>query len=761
MTTQTRRATTPHPYLVPHVGSPASVRNYLSASIEAGREYLSGPKLTANARAQTKTNDPSSHLTLPRTELPQRNGSRRRAAAACLRCRARRLRCNKMEGAPCARCRWDNTECILKKGTQLKNVVSPDSKLTEHVKAESEPAIVTQTGIEKDIGIGWRMTAPFPNTPSTGNLPAFIQPLSPRIAGEDITYLYDKGALTLPPLPLRNALLHAYTNYVHPYMPLLDMHNFITVINACDQNFGQTSLLLFQAVMFTAAAFVEVDHLYNAGYSDRKSARQALFQKAKLLYEFDSESDRLVVVQSLLLMTYWQKGPDDSKDMWHWAGIAISVAQTIGLHRDPSALGEYPRQQKLRRRIWWCCVMRDHLIALGMRQPSRIQAEECEVPMLQQSDFDIELLPNDVTILPAEGVCLRDIAVQQELAALCIAKAKLCICIGSMLAVQYPPLVRHKEMGQNTVESTMKLCPKTGLDNSESVMMLDTQLSTWAESLSSDCQYQPLTTLDATNGREPIALHRTLLHMLYYTTISALHRPNLLLPETHTSTAQGQMRELSQLRVRMAALNVTKMATELHELRLDKYLPTTGVTVMLFAMVVNVQDMKGLADDLRDNGKRCFYECMRVLEKLRYIYDAADWATVLLDTAMRTLGVHSNPLPVSIQQGVTASKSLNTSPAGSSDSTEDNIFAVLPHSDNEPLWLIDPAAQDLTGSETGSMGYSAGWTISDPCADGQQLCSQGLERPQDLEDIDWSAVLEDMVDTSQDIELLDAFNKMG
>lgn len=248
--------------------------------------------------------------------------------------------------------------------------------------------------------------------------------------------------------------------------------------------------------------------------------------------------------------------------------------------------------------------------------------------------------------------------------------------------------------------------------------------------------------------------------MLYYTTISALHRPNLLIPETHTSTAQRQMRELSQLRVRMAALNVTKMATRLHELGLDKYLPTTGVTVMLFAMVVNVQDMKNLADDLRDNGKRCFYECMRVLEKLRYIYDAADWATALLDTAMRTLGVHSNPLPVSIQQGVTVSKSLTTSPAGSSDATEDSIFALLP-SDNEPLWLIDPAAQDLTGSETGSMAYSAGWTISDPYADGQQLCPHGLKRPQDLKDVDWSAVLEDMVDTSYDIELPDAFNQMG
>jgi hypothetical protein len=32
--------------------------------------------------------------------------------------------------------------------------------------------------------------------------------------------------------------------------------------------------------------------------------------------------DRISLVQSLLLMTYWYETPDDQKDTWHWMGVS-------------------------------------------------------------------------------------------------------------------------------------------------------------------------------------------------------------------------------------------------------------------------------------------------------------------------------------------------------------------------------------------------------------------------------------------------------
>lgn len=112
-------------------------------------------------------------------------------------------------------------------------------------------------------------------------LPEYIRGLPQRLQRDDVEYLVTKGALTIPDTTLRNELLKAYIYYVHPYMPLLDLEEFLQVI-ARNDGVHQMSLLLFQAVMFAGTAFVDVEHLLNAGYSSRKIARKIFFQRARV-----------------------------------------------------------------------------------------------------------------------------------------------------------------------------------------------------------------------------------------------------------------------------------------------------------------------------------------------------------------------------------------------------------------------------------------------------------------------------------------------
>jgi len=52
--------------------------------------------------------------------------TKRRAARACVSCRARKVRCDVVEGAPCGNCRWDNVECIVQESRRRKkNLVTP------------------------------------------------------------------------------------------------------------------------------------------------------------------------------------------------------------------------------------------------------------------------------------------------------------------------------------------------------------------------------------------------------------------------------------------------------------------------------------------------------------------------------------------------------------------------------------------------------------------------------------------------------------
>ena len=113
-------------------------------------------------------------------------------------------------------------------------------------------------------------------------LPYYIKPLPPRIGQDEISYLDKKGALTVPDAGLRNELLRAYIEFVHPYMPLLELHDFLLIIESGNGSLGRISLILFQAVMFAGSAFVDMQHLRNAGYLTRKEARKDFFQKTRV-----------------------------------------------------------------------------------------------------------------------------------------------------------------------------------------------------------------------------------------------------------------------------------------------------------------------------------------------------------------------------------------------------------------------------------------------------------------------------------------------
>ncbi|KAI0129950.1 transcription factor CTF1 [Xylariales sp. AK1849] len=666
--------------------------------------------------------------------------TKRRAARACVSCRARKVRCDVVEGAPCGNCRWDNVECIVQESRRRKkNAVDPNSSVggqthaqqkaeahksygsnlvsispATELRRQSEASIASTNGADATSTIGQQSSQPglldcsggdldghvphliyqqqstslrpdplllaqlqagnqgsrYPSLwPNPGGsisqnsagfgevrtaqflnsleepdvssqLPAFIRPLPAKIAAEDVNYLHMKGALTIPSLTLQNALLRAYVEYVHPYMPLMELHDFLSAVNSVDGLCGQTSLFLYHAVMFASTAYVDLKYLKEAGYASRKAARRAYFQKTRLLYDFDYESDRLILVQSLLLMTYWYETPDDQKDTWHWMGVAISLAHTIGLHRNPANTNMSPRKQKLWKRIWWSCFMRDRLIALGMRRPTRIKDEDFDVPMLEESDFEIGPLADDVQVVNHDCTLIRDVLMQQQLASMCVAKAKLCLCISQMLKAQYSVLVRDNELPENTTNSTMMLHPKKQPGNLEIVTECDLSLMGWAEQLPACCQYRALAPIDLKDGHRTIAVQRNLLHMVYYTTISALHRPQFLHSSPmHAPTTSRQAQEMSRMKVRDAATHITRMAADLHHLRLERYLPTTGVTVILPAMIIHLLEMKNPLPQARDKAVRGFRQCMRVMEKLRDIYAAADYAVAFLDAALRKAAI--------------------------------------------------------------------------------------------------------------------------
>ena len=288
--------------------------------------------------------------------------------------------------------------------------------------------------------------------------------------------------------------------------------------------------------------------------------------------------------------------------------------------------------------------MRDRLIALGMRRPTRIKTQDYDVPMLTLDDFDIAPILDTVTCIPPDCRIARDVDMQRQLAIMCIEKAKLCLCISHVLSKQY--CVLNNNQGLLNDRTTMMLLPKKLDPEKCEVKACDQELQKWVDELPEDAKYS-----DTSSGDDCIDLHRALLHMIFFTTLSALHRPQVLPssyggnPATPKSPSGAELLDVSRRNVRRAASAITSIAQRLDSLDLVRYLPTTGVTVLLPAIIIHLLDIKAPEEETRRASLRGFCQCMQVMGKLRDLYAAADYSTAFLEAAIRKAGIHVAPMP--------------------------------------------------------------------------------------------------------------------
>ncbi|KAJ5199619.1 hypothetical protein N7472_004823 [Penicillium cf. griseofulvum] len=697
---------------------------------------------------------------------------KRRASKACCCCRARKVRCDVVEnGSPCTNCRLDQVECVVTESKRRKKSRVEIENHSESPEASEEnpfhrlsdlsgladlvPTSPSQASVDLDQGqhmphllyqnqaqrIGSddhhrRRMAPNPAVPASmplanvtsqiqqlldpnfgntrsasGFLPDYIRGLPARLQKEDIDYLAVKGALTIPDVPLRNELLKSYIHYVHTYMPLLDLEEFLQNISQND-GIHRISLLLFQAVMFAGVAFIDMKHLQAAGYQTRKVARKVFFQRARLLYDFDYEVDRISLVQSLLLMTYWYETPDDQKDTWHWMGVSLSLAHTIGLHRDPGNSRMDVRRQRMWKRIWWSTYTRDRLIALGMRRPMRVKDDDCDVPMLSLDDFEFRPFSPEIVAIVGNSEILQNVNNQRELALMFIEKAKLCLCVSHVLSAQYSVL-SHKFGG--TMETTMMLVPKKSTAETFEVRSCDQELEDWLANLPIETQYVASSGSKLSEADEVLHSHRALLKMVYLTTSSALHRPQVL-PATPYPSTDAELQDMSRNKVRFAAVEITAIAQDLHCLDLTRYYPTTGVTVLLPAVIIHLLDIKSTDPSIRMTSLHRFYQCMRILQRLREIYASADFATSFLEAAIRKADVQSSSTSSHARDQPTTS----ADPFDSTTTIPSRLHTLTPPPDSLAQKIPDLTYPKLSGLAAGGLSTGDLFASTPPHSDGSE-----------------------------------------
>ncbi|GIK01983.1 hypothetical protein Aspvir_006026 [Aspergillus viridinutans] len=140
--------------------------------------------------------------------------------------------------------------------------------------------------------------------------------------------LREMGAFQRLDKEISDALIQTIFAVVYSLCPTFDLSEFDTKYKA-----GKISALVLQALYFVAAAHCELSSIEKAGFSSRYMATFTFYQRAKALYDANYESDAIATVQASYLLSYWWGSPLEQKDMWHWTGLAVGLAQFLGLHQ--------------------------------------------------------------------------------------------------------------------------------------------------------------------------------------------------------------------------------------------------------------------------------------------------------------------------------------------------------------------------------------------------------------------------------------------
>ncbi|GKZ22362.1 hypothetical protein AbraCBS73388_008505 [Aspergillus brasiliensis] len=202
---------------------------------------------------------------------------------------------------------------------------------------------------------------------------------------------------------LQSLLLDAFCARFLPLYPIIAGTKLLR-----DWSHGAIPPLLKYSVLFIGAVHTAAEAFEQLGAYSKADALDALYYKAKQIYDSDTEADRICLIQSMFMLQFrFGSEPCYKNSLW-WSSNAVSLAQTVGLHRSTRHLALPSEDKRLWKKIWWvlfvrlnsltalqnCCrteltlgKIRDRQISSGTGKPMMIDERDCDVEDLTTEDF--------------------------------------------------------------------------------------------------------------------------------------------------------------------------------------------------------------------------------------------------------------------------------------------------------------------------------------------------------------------------------------
>lgn len=195
------------------------------------------------------------------------------------------------------------------------------------------------------------------------------------------------------------------------------------------------------------------------GFRDAFEARLNLYRRAKLLFDLDTTSDPISIAQAALLLTNYSSDREPVSQPRRstctsltllftlantsWLRVAIQYAQQERAHLHNQRTNISYADRQVRKRLWWCCILRDRILPPGVRRSIQITHTTFALqssPPLNALDLEPDLSYSKV----------YDNTIKKILSKILEKQVKLAIVLTDVLELIYP-------IGQLDYNSLMKL----------------------------------------------------------------------------------------------------------------------------------------------------------------------------------------------------------------------------------------------------------------------------------------------------------------
>jgi hypothetical protein len=197
-------------------------------------------------------------------------------------------------------------------------------------------------------------------------------------------FLEAKGCLRPPSRACQDTLFPIFLQKFLPLYPIIDREVFVSKWLQ-----GTLALMFQHAVCGAAVSFCSFASLTPLGFSSRRDAYESFFGKAKCLFDFRYERQRITLLQTCVCLSFWpSNGPADVFNTFQWISFGVTLAESTGVHKSFHSSSLQPGTKRVLRKIWRVLFFRDTFGAALFGRPLRINETQCDTECLVGGDVD-------------------------------------------------------------------------------------------------------------------------------------------------------------------------------------------------------------------------------------------------------------------------------------------------------------------------------------------------------------------------------------